>query len=42
MNLEWNKTRLKQATNKAINQTFENKNFQSPTNTLTKNFQNLS
>ena len=36
MNLEWNKTRLKPATNKAINQTYENENAQSPTDTSKK------
>ena len=42
MNLEWNKTRLKPATNKPINQTLENKNARNPTDTLKQNFQNLS
>ena len=41
MNLEWNKTRLKWATNKTISQTFDNENAQSLTDTLKKKIQNL-
>ena len=42
MNLKWNKTRLKSATSKPINQTLENENARNPTDTLEQNFQNLS